>query len=693
VALSNSFQRESRLPQTRLAVISYLIVGLIVLLLVGFWRLQIVDSDRYAQLADRNRIRTIPVIAPRGSMLDREGRVLVDNYPSFSVLLLRDDAEQVQKSLPQIADGLGVTLADLQQQVDAAKSLPHFQPIVIKPEASPSDIAFIESHRSDIPVLEMLMVHRRRYPRGGFLAHVSGYVGEISPEQVDASNGRYKPGDIVGKTGLERQYNDQLMGVDGQRRVIVNSVGREVGRLEQTDPVPGKPVRLTIDADLQAVAEQDLEGKRGSIVVLDPRSGEILALASRPAYDPNDFAVSIPKEEWQQLNEDPDHPLLNRAIQAQLAPGSMFKIFMTAGMLESKSVPEDYKVFCPGYAEFYGRVFHDAEKDHGEVDLHKAIVKSCDVYFYNVGQRMGIDRISYYATKLGLGRKTGVDLPSEDSGLVPSEEWKERVFHQKWYPGETISVSIGQGATVVTPMQIAYTIGGIASGGAFRQPHLLMSSSPAPEVDFPLSEATTDFITQAMWGVVNEDGTAAGSKLPGIEFCGKTGTAQVISAERKGLAGKQTQTKNNAWFVGFAPRRNPEIVVAVLVQAGGFGAVSSAPIARDIVKAYYDKKAGTFPSLNTQMLPGNTIMLPPQVTPAALKTIAAMQQPVSKPAPGTAGAPATIKPVSATQTATTPAKPAAKPAPPEPDKKPAETTPAEEEPSGTPIAQGNGDVQ
>ena len=236
VALSNAFQRDSKLPQTRLAVISYVIVGLIGLLLFGFWRLQIVDSDRYAQLAERNRIRTIPVIAPRGSMLDRNGRVLVDNYPSFSVLLLRDDPEQVQRLLPQIADGLGLTLEDVQQQIDAAKFLPHFQPMVIKPEASPADIAFIESHRSDVPVLEMLMVHRRRYPRGGFLAHVSGYVGEVSADEVDASGGQYKPGDIVGKTGLEKQYNEQLMGVDGQRRVIVNSVGREVGRLEQTDP-------------------------------------------------------------------------------------------------------------------------------------------------------------------------------------------------------------------------------------------------------------------------------------------------------------------------------------------------------------------------------------------------------------------------------------------------------------------------
>ena len=351
--------------------------------------------------------------------------------------------------------------------------------------------------------------------------------------------------------------------------MIVNSVGREVGRLEQTDAIPGKPIKLTIDYDLQAVAEQDLAGQEG-------RGGGARSAtpakfwrwpASLPTI-PTTSPCAFPRTEWQRSTTIPSIRCMDRAIQAQLAPGSVFKIFMTTAMLESKAIPADYQVFCPGYAEFYGRTFHDAEKGgHGEVDLHNAIVHSCDVYFYNVGKQLGIDRISYYATKLGLGRKTGVDLPGEEAGLVPSEEWKERVFHQKWYPGETISVSIGQGATVVTPMQLAYTIGGIAMGGEFHQPHLLMSDQPAPEIDFPISESTTDFVTQAMWGVVNEGGTAAASKLPGIEFCGKTGTAQVIGLENKGCAGKGTQTKNNAWFVGFAPRRNPEIVVAVLVQA------------------------------------------------------------------------------------------------------------------------------
>jgi penicillin-binding protein 2 len=636
--VSISLQNDKRMPQGRLAIVSYVIVGMIALLLFGFWKIQLIDSDRYSELAERNRVRSIPIIAPRGTMLDRDGRVLVDNYPSFSVLLLRDDPAQLQKLLPQIADGLSMTLDEVKQEIDSAKAMPKFQPIVIKPEATPSDIAFIESHRADVPVLEMLMVHRRRYPRDSFLAHVSGYVGEVSAEQVDDSDSDLKPGDIVGKTGLEAQYNSTLMGTDGLRRVIVNSIGKEVGRLEQQDAIPGKPIKLTIDYDLQAVAEQALVGKMGAVVALDPRTGEVLAMVSRPAYDPNDFAVSISRDEWTKLNEDPDKPLLNRAIQAQLAPGSVFKIFETTAMLESKAIPADFRVSCPGYATFYGRVFHDSEKGgDGDVDLHKAIVRSCDVYFYNVGQRLGIDRISYYATKLGLGRKTGIDLPGENFGLVPSEEWKERVFHQKWYAGETISVAVGQGATQVTPMQLAYTIGGIALGGVYHQPHLLMTSQPVPEVDFPISESTTDFVTQAMWGVVNEGGTAAASKLPGIEFCGKTGTAQVIGLQNKGRAAKGTQTKNNAWFVGFAPRRNPEIVVAVLVQAGGFGAEAAAPIARQVVKAYYDKKnlqdgqKYTVPDQHPSNSADNAAGMLPALrkVPSDLKPVAEPTEPVS----------------------------------------------------------------
>ncbi|HUI51869.1 MAG TPA: penicillin-binding protein 2 [Terriglobales bacterium] len=587
------------MPQERLAAASYVIVGMITLLLLGFWKLQVIDSDKYGQLAERNRVRSIPIIAPRGRMLDRDGRVLVDNYPSFSVLLLRDDMAAVEKNLPAIADGLGLQLDDLKDQLSNTAALPKFQPIVIKPEATPADVAFIESHRADIPLLEMLMVHRRRYLPGGFLAHATGYVGEVSEKQIEESENsdsknKLRPGDFAGKSGLEREYNDLLVGTDGMRRVIVNSVGKEMGRLSQQEAIPGKQIQLTIDYDLQQIAEQDMEGKKGAVVALDPRTGEVLAFVSRPAPDPNDFAVRISKEEWQRLNEDTDHPLMNRVTQAQLAPGSTFKIIMATAMLESKTPPESFTTFCPGYANFYGRMFKCwvyGKGSHGAVNLHSAIVHSCDVFFYNVGQRMGIDTIAKYAKMLGLGAKTGIDLPSEESGLVPSEEWVERVFHHKWYAGSTISVAIGQGAVTTTPLQLAYAIGGIASGGIFKQPHLLKDAPNVGEKRVSLSEDTVEQVTQGMYGVVNEGGTAAASRLQGVEFCGKTGSAQVMSNTERGKLGKAASSgKDNAWFVGFAPRRDPEIVVSVLVEGGEHGASVAAPIARDIVKAYYDKK-------------------------------------------------------------------------------------------------------
>jgi penicillin-binding protein 2 len=588
------FRNDNRLPQVRLAAASYVIVGMIGLLLLGFWKLQVIDSDKYLQMAERNRVRAIPIIAPRGRMLDRDGRVLVDNYPSFSVLLLRDDPVEVDKNLPAIADGLGLSVDDLKDQLSNTKNLPKFQPIVIKPEATPADVAFIESHRADIPLLEMLMVHRRRYLPGGFLSHASGYVGEVSEQQMEASNGKLRPGDVAGKSGLERQYNDLLVGTDGMRRVIVNSVGKEMGHLSEQEAIPGKQIQLTIDYDLQKVAEDALAGKKGAIVALDPRTGEVLAFVSRPAPDPNDFAIRVSKEEWQRLNTDTDRPLLNRVTQAQLAPGSVFKVVMATAMLESKVPPENFTAFCPGSATFYGRQFKCwvyGKGSHGVVNLHSAIVHSCDVFFYNVGMRMGIDRIAKYAKMLGLGAKTGIDLPSEEPGLVPSEEWVERLFHHKWYPGSTISVAIGQGAVTATPLQLAYMVGGVASGGTFKQPHLLKDAQNVGEVRVDLAEDTVEQVTQGMYGVVNEGGTGAAIKLQGIEFCGKSGSAQVMSnTERSRLGKGLSQNKDNAWFVGYAPRRNPEIVVSVLVEGGEHGAGASGPIARDIIKAYYDKK-------------------------------------------------------------------------------------------------------
>jgi penicillin-binding protein 2 len=593
------FRNDNRLPQARLAVASYVIVGMIGVLLLGFWKLQVIDADKYSSLAERNRVRYIPVIAPRGRMLDRDGRVLVDNRPAFSVLLLRDDPRLVEKHLLTISEGLDIPLDDLREQLTNTRNLPKFQPIIIKPDASQADIAFIESHRKDIPVLEMISVSRRRYPAGVFLAHAVGYVGEVSEQQIESSSGKFRPGDFVGKTGLERQYNDQLQGTDGMRRVVVNSVGQEVDRLATQEAIPGKQIQLTIDYDLQQIAEQSLGQRPGAVVALDPRTGEVLAMVSRPTPDPNDFAVRIQADVWKKLNDDPLHPLLNRAIQAQLAPGSVFKIVTATAMLEDHNPPESFTTFCPGYGTFYGRQFkcwvYSSKKgptSHGTTKLHEAILKSCDIFFYTVGMRLGIDRLAYYGDKFGIGHKTGIDLPAEESGLMPSEQWAGRVFHRKWYAGETISVAIGQGAITTTPLQLARMIGGIASGGVFKQPHLLKDAQNVSEERFAISEPTVEKITDAMYGVMNEPGgTGASLKLAGIEFSGKSGTAQVIGYDVRARMGKQKKFEDNAWFVGYAPKRNPEIVVAVLVQESGqHGGEAAGPVVKDIIKAYYDKK-------------------------------------------------------------------------------------------------------
>ncbi len=584
---------DQRIPQGRLTLFSYVSVACVIILLVGFWKLQVIQSGHFSDLAQKNGIRSIPIIAPRGAMLDREGRVLVDSFPSFSILLLRDNPKLIQKYLPEIESGLGISREDLQAEIDAARTEPRFMPVIIKPEASEADLAFVESHRSDIPILDLMMVQRRHYPFGEMLANAIGYVGEVSAQELEQSNGRYAPGDIVGKAGLEKEYNDQLEGTDGMRRVVVNSVGKVVRTLDNVPPIPGKPIQLTIDLNLQQVAEHDMEGKEGAVVAMDAHTGAILAMVSRPTFNPNDFAVRIPPKEWRQLNTDPETPLLNRAIQAQLAPGSVFKIVMATAMLESKAIPPTYTVYCPGHATFYGRVFH-CDHAHGVVDLHKAIVASCDVYFYNVGKQLGIDRISYYANALGLGHLTGIDLPGEEPGLIPSEQWVERVYHHKWYPGSTISVSIGQGAVMVTPIQLARMVAAVASGGNLVQPHLLKDDPNVKTIRFPISQNTVDQITQGMWGVVNEpDGTTAETvKLKNIEFCGKTGTAQTMSYELQNRLGKHV--KENGWFVGYEPRENPDIVVAALVQGAGWGSFV-APIVRDVVEAYYDEKNGLAP--------------------------------------------------------------------------------------------------
>ncbi|MFB3813473.1 MAG: penicillin-binding protein 2 [Terriglobales bacterium] len=597
------FGRDDKVSQFKLTVVQYVVLAIFLVLAYGFWRLQVGDSGHYEKLAEQNRIRNIPILAPRGRILDREGRTIVDNYPSFSALLLRDQKRDLFADAEKIAAGLNMDPEDVTERLRRFAKAPQYQPIILKDDITPDELAFIEAHKVELPELDTIMSHRRLYPKNGFMAHLIGYVGEVSEEMLNHPRFEfYNPGDVVGQSGVELQYNDWLMGSNGYRRAVVNSRGKEVGRLEETPAVPGKPLRLTIDLDVQIAAEQALEGKNGAVVAMDPRNGEILAMVSRPAFDPNAFAVRISRKEWNALVTDPAHPLMNKAIQAQLAPGSTFKIIMAAAGLE-EGIADELKIRCGGGGTFYGRFFKCWVKSgHGGVGITRAIYQSCDVFFYTLAERLGIQRIAKWATLYGLGQKTHIDLPQEVAGIMPSEEWKIRNFKQKWYAGETISVGIGQGAVATTPLQITRAIAGIASGGVLYRPHVafqdeLSENLRQKDSDFPLvkrvplEEKNWLTITDAMAEVVNPIGTAPSAHLAGIDFGGKTGSSQTISNVGKARlgAGAKDKFKDNGWFVGLTPRRNPEIAVGVLVQEGEHGYLA-ARLAAQVIKAYVDKQ-------------------------------------------------------------------------------------------------------
>src|ERR1700732_5094838 len=484
------FGRDEKVSSSRLTAVQYIILVVFLVLAYGLWRLQVVQSEFYAALAEKNKTREVPILAPRGKILDREGRTIVDNYPSFTALLLRDSTRDLSGDADLIAQGLHLDPKEVRERLKKFAGTAQYQPIYLKEDITPDELAFIESHRNELPELDTIMAHRRLYPRNGFMAHLVGYVGEVSEQMLNQARWElYNPGDVVGKSGVELQYNQVLMGKNGARQVLVNSKGKEVGELDQKPAIPGHNLKLTLDIDLQIAAEEAMGDKTGAMIAMDPRTGEILAMVSRPTFDPNDFAVRISRGEWNKLVTDPDQPLLNTAIQAQVAPGSTFKILMSvAGWQEG--IAQTLNVHCNGGATFYGRRFGCWVKTgHGAVDLTRAIYQSCDVFFYTLAEKLGISRIAKYATMFGLGQKTGIDLPQEASGVMPSEEWKIRNFKQKWYAGETISVGIGQGAVAVTPIQLARAIGAIASGGQLVRPHVT-NPSELPGNVIPAADST-----------------------------------------------------------------------------------------------------------------------------------------------------------------------------------------------------------
>src|SRR5215212_2181948 len=593
----------------RITVLQIAAVVLFALLAASFWFFQIIQHGKFQEMAENNHQRELPLRAPRGVLFDRNGRVLVENRPSFNVSIVRLHTTNLDRTIHLLSAVAGVDGARMQEVVGRHRNEPQYRPIVVIEDATRAQVAAIMARRLDfeLPDVVVQQVPTRQYPTDELAAHVFGYVGEATEAQVAASDG-LKSGDIVGQAGFERAHNPLLMGKDGVRTVIVNSVGREMGQLERVEPAEGRRVRLTIDYDVQKAAEDGLNGLgfNGAAVVLDPRNGEVLAFTSRPAYDPNKFSGGVDRVTWAALNTDEQRPLQNRAIQGRYSPGSTFKMAVALAGLEEGLITPDFKVHCSGGGTFYGRFFKCWRKEgHGTVDLRHAIEQSCDVFFYTVGNMLGVDRINKWATLFGLGVKSNIDLPNELAGLVPSTQWKaEHTKEKKWFLGETISVAIGQGAVSVTPVSLAVYAATLGNGGTRITPHLVKALDdgtglkpvppPPPQSVVEVTPEKLEAIRQGMWGVVNGAGTGGRARVEGFDVCGKTGTAQVISNQGRTVAqsrNKNIDYRDHGWFVFFAPRDKPEVAGVVFLEHGIHGP-NAAQLAHHILATYYAKKQG-----------------------------------------------------------------------------------------------------
>ncbi|MEW5983388.1 MAG: penicillin-binding protein 2 [Acidobacteriota bacterium] len=591
-------------------------------LAVSFWYLQVVRNAQYRELAEQNHQRRLALQAPRGVLFDRDFNVVVENRHALSIAILKEHTADLDKTVRLLAAVTGVSEQQIRDRVNRNRGVPSFRPIVVIEDASLAQVAAVLARRLDfeLPGVLVQRVPTRQYPTDGLAAHLLGYVGEVTSAQLAADTG-LRSGDLVGQSGVERAFNRQLMGTDGERRVTVNSVGREIATLEEIDAVEGNRVQLTIDLALQKAVEEAFHalGYNGAAVVLDPRTGEVLALVSLPAYDPNAFASGIDRVAWAELNTNPLLPLQNRAIQGRYSPGSTFKVVVAAAALEEGLVTADHRIYCPGGATFYGRFFQCNQRGgHGWVDLRHAIERSCNVYFYTLGNMVGVDRIHKWAVALGLSGISGIDLPGENPSLVPSTEWKRQRTGEKWYAGETISVSIGQGQVSVTPLALAATYAAVANGGRRVTPRLLKAIDdghgwtpvPARPPGPPrLSPDTVAALHGGLWLVVNGAGTGGRARIDRRDVSGKTGTAQVISLEGSKLAAGRTDLdlRDHGWFAFFAPRDNPEIAGVILAEHAEHGYLA-APIARHLLETYFAKRDG---------LPAPALPAPPRAQVAS----------------------------------------------------------------------------
>ena len=565
--------------------------GLLLLLagfLLNFWYLQGVNGDEYAILAENNRMRRIPVKPTRGVIHDKNGLIIASTRPSLGLMLRRERARDLAGQMKPLAAVLSTTEEELNERLAGMRHRPLFEPLVLHEDVGLSELAQIESRREWFPSVEVRETARRHYPEGELVAHVIGYVGQASESELSGGEG-LQLGDIVGKSGVEHTHDETLRGIRGWKLVSVNSLGRQMGeaRMER-EPSHGAELELTLDMQLQRALFDAMGDEAGAGVFIDPRNGEVLALVSTPSFDPNLFADGFTRETWKGIVDDPRRPLHDRVIASFYAPGSTFKVVLAVAGLETGTISTKDRSFCNGGKSFYGRRRLCWKRGgHGWVDLQKALAHSCNVYFYELGQKLGIDTIHEYGAKLGLGEPTGIDVPGEEPGILPSQEWKQRTQRERWYPGDTISVAIGQGLLAVTPIQMATMMAAVANGKNVPTPHLVRDGKIRPRLDVKISERTLTIVRRALKQAVDQ-GTGREATLGAFSVAGKTGTAQVYKHSAGIDSDKLPKNeRDHAWFVGYAPADEPTIAFAVVVEHGGHGGTLAAPVARKVLEVFF----------------------------------------------------------------------------------------------------------
>ena len=574
------------------------------LILISLWYLQVIKGSEYRRMSSNNCIRIRENPANRGMILDHKGRILAHNRPSFEVYLVPEDLKVNPEVLAKVGEILNMDQNEIKERLQTLKKRTPFKPVKIKSDIDWNELALLECNRVHLPGLLVDVRPRRAYDYGQLASHLIGYLGEIDENELKQSKGAsYRMGSLVGKYGVEYRWESDLKGVDGGRQIEVDALGREIRYLLSVEPFPGKNLILTIDFDVQKVAEEAFQDKNGALIAMDPKSGRILAMVSKPSFDPDLFARNISPEEWKSLMENPHHLLQNRGIQGQYPPGSVFKIITAIAGLESGVITPDTQMTCRGVYPYGNRDFRCYKKEgHGTINLHRAIVESCDIYFYQVGLKVGVDQIAHYANEFGLGRPTGITLPHEKSGNVPSTSWKKKHLGAPWYSGETLSLAVGQGYINTTPLQLLLLISAIANGGKLYLPQVvervediygnILRDYPPVEVgQANISEKTLHFIQEALMGAVNDPhGTGWACVLKDTKVAGKTGTAQVIKMAQDFKKGDMDRMplkfRDHAWFVAYAPFEDPAISVAVLVEHGGYGGAAAAPIAKKVIEKY-----------------------------------------------------------------------------------------------------------